>query len=600
MRILLLIATFISTIARGGIPQTVSEISKDFDPRADDLETEVIREWTEESIKFRVVRYLVGTFRGAKSRVAAFHAYPLNAEEKLPGVLHMHGGGQRASLSQVKYYASRGYSSLSINWGGREMERAKTGDLNTDWGTVDPTQKNVPGYFNLLPGEKFANTIESPRNCNWYLLTLAGRRGITFLERQPEVDANRIGIQGHSMGGNLTIYVAGTDSRVKAASPSVGGSGFRTQSRNGLPPQIRKVTGSRELFYRTMGYENYAPLITAPVLHLGACNDFHGQMDDTYATGELIPNQNAVRYSFAPHHNHRFFPEQQIARPLWFDQHLKGSFRLPATPELHLSLETDTVPRVILRPDRSIPISRVHIYYSIDVDARSRFWRRAELESDGKSWTAILPIMNADHHLFAFANVYYRLAKPEFLPRNSSIDEVCLSSKFWSVAPKELKERRTLTTDQPTRIIDDFKHGWHDWYPINAGHKPLWQYWTRKVTDPKWRGPEGAKLALTLKMPDTNELIVVLKENTWRNYRGKAETYIALKEIHGEPEQQTVLFDLAEFKSSKGKSPKDWTQLDELGLCAKYELRPRGGERKSFGDGKWKGDLPKFVRLEWK
>jgi hypothetical protein len=85
------------------------------------------------------------------------------------------------------------------------------------------------------------------------------------------------------MGGNLTMYVAGSDARVKAASPSVGGSGFRTYSRYGLPPQIRNVKGDLELFRRTMGYQFYAPRITAPLLHLGASNDFHGQMDATGA-----------------------------------------------------------------------------------------------------------------------------------------------------------------------------------------------------------------------------------------------------------------------------------------------------------------------------
>ncbi len=89
------------------------------------------------------------------------------------------------------------------------------GDPNTDWGSVDPTQKNVPGYANLKPGERYLDPFDSPRNNNWYLLTLGARRGLTFLEQQPEVDEKRLGVYGHSMGGNLTVYVAGVDNRVK-------------------------------------------------------------------------------------------------------------------------------------------------------------------------------------------------------------------------------------------------------------------------------------------------------------------------------------------------------------------------------------------------
>lgn len=210
-------------------PQNVVELWADFDPRQEPLEVEVVREWKEDGGVYRYVRYLIGSFKGQSARMAAFYGYPEDAAGKLPAVMHMHGGGQRALLQEVKTYVDRGYAALSVNWGGREMEGAQPGDPNTEWGSVDPTQQNVTGYFNLMPGEKFLVDHPSPLNNNWYLLTLGCRRGITFLEQQPEVDASRIGIFGHSMGGNLTMYVAGTDDRVKVAAPSVGGQGYRTQ-----------------------------------------------------------------------------------------------------------------------------------------------------------------------------------------------------------------------------------------------------------------------------------------------------------------------------------------------------------------------------------
>ena len=143
-------------------------------------------------------------------------------------------------------------------------------DPNTDWGAVDPTQKNVPGYFNLSPVRNISMPFESPRNNNWYLLTLGSRRGLTFLEQQPEVDAERLGVYGHSMGGNLTVYVAGTDDRVKVAAPSVGGSGFRTQPWPLLPEQRKQTpNGDLELFHATIGFESYAPHIKAPMLVVG-------------------------------------------------------------------------------------------------------------------------------------------------------------------------------------------------------------------------------------------------------------------------------------------------------------------------------------------
>lgn len=121
------------------------------------------------------------------------------------------------------------------------MKKAQSGDPNTDWGAVDPAQQKVPGYFNLQPGEKYLDDFESPRNNNWYLLTIGARRGLTFLKQQPEIDPARLGVYGHSMGGNLTMYVAGCDDRVKVAAPSVGGSGFRTYPWAPLPEQKKHV-----------------------------------------------------------------------------------------------------------------------------------------------------------------------------------------------------------------------------------------------------------------------------------------------------------------------------------------------------------------------
>ena len=195
---------------KGKVPQNVAELWKDYDPRKELLKSEVVREWEEDGNVIRYVRYFIGTFKGKPAWMAGFYAYPKHAKggKKMPGILHMHGGGQRASLLLVKFHAAQGYGALSVNWGGRPMEGAKPGEANTDWGAVDPTQNNVPGYFNVLPGEKFLDSIQSPRNCNWFLLTLGCRRGLTFLEQQSEVDGKRLGIRGHSMGGNIASRYA--------------------------------------------------------------------------------------------------------------------------------------------------------------------------------------------------------------------------------------------------------------------------------------------------------------------------------------------------------------------------------------------------------
>jgi dienelactone hydrolase len=586
-------------IAAEGVPQTVAELWADFDPRRDPLEAQVVREWKEDGGVYRYVRYLIGIFKGKPARMAAFYGFPEGAKGKLPAVMHMHGGGQRAFLEEVKTYVGRGYAALSVNWGGREMENAKPGDPNTDWGSVDPTQQNVPGYFNLLPGDKFLVDHESPKNNNWYLLTLGCRRGITFLEQQPEVDAARIGIFGHSMGGNLTMYVAGTDDRVKVAAPSVGGQGYRTEPHEmmGGKAQQENIKGDTALFARTLGFENYAPRIHCPVMHLSGTNDFHGWMDDVYRTNALIQDQ-PLRYAFSPHLNHRFIPEVAITRPLWLDHYLNGGPALPEKPKSEWELKTaDGVPVIRVMPDAgSLPVARVDIYYSTDPDPRARFWRDAGAVKKGDSWEAKLLVLSTTEPLYAFANAYHTLPNAESLPHLRSITGVCLSSLMHSATSADLKAAGVKATDAKSLLIEDFARGWHDWYRLNAEHKPFWQNWTRKITDPKWRGPEGARLAITLTMPETNTITIVMQENEWRSYRGKKATYTCRREINGAVSPQTLSLSAADFKTGDGVTLKNWSQLDQLGICAQHEERERG---KQPEPAKWMGDMPTFYRLEW-
>ena len=501
-------------------------------------------------------------------------------------------------MHEVKYYASRGYACLSVNWGGREMEEARPGDANTDWGAVDPTQKNVPGYANLKPGPLYLDPVESPRNNNWYLLTLASRRGLTFLEQQAEVDAERLGVYGHSMGGNLTVYVAGTDKRVKASAPSVGGQGYRTVPWTLLPEQRpRQVKGDLELYRSTLGFQSYAPHIKAPLLWLSATNDFHQAMDDTFRTGELIPHEN-LRYSFAPHLNHRFTPSFAVTRPLWFDQYLKGSFTFPKTPQAKLILDRqDRLAHLEVSPDLSAEIDKVHILYSVDPHPIARFWRTAPaMRQAGDRWIASLPVLSTDQPLFAFANVHYRLPNPVAVQFAQPTKTFALSSQLQTAVPKELQEEKIRATDKLSNLIDDFSRGFQDWYLLSGDNPHHWQYWTRKITDPKWQGQAGEQLTFDVKTEKANQLVVIIKENFFRGYRGRQRELVTVVELSGGDQWQKISLPAAQFQvPDKEEKLADWGHADLLGFRPYYGDR----QKKVIGSTRWAGPQPQLRNLRW-
>ncbi len=64
--------------AQSAIPKNVHELWASFEEleKNTPLEVEVLKEWEQDTIVCRIVRYQVGVFKGAPSRVAAFYAFP--------------------------------------------------------------------------------------------------------------------------------------------------------------------------------------------------------------------------------------------------------------------------------------------------------------------------------------------------------------------------------------------------------------------------------------------------------------------------------------------------------------------------------------------
>lgn len=586
----------------GKAPTNLDELWGAYDPGREPLETQVVREWQEGNATYRQVVFTIGTFKGRKARLAAFYAFPKSAT-RLPAILQVHGGGQRASIESVRHSADNGYVGLSINWGGNDLERMEKGDANTDWGAVDATQKHNSHYGTLKPDAKTLDAVDSPRNNNWFLLVLAARRGLTFLEQQPEVDAARLGVTGHSMGGKITTNVAGIDRRVKAAVPSCGGAGSASGKLSGMPG-----SGSKKekdvVSAATIDDGPYIDRITCPILYMSPTNDFAGPFDNMTENWQRIGSR-TVAYAIAPHLNHRAIPETEITGILWFDQHLKNAFTFPATPVLTVDLATtDGVPRASVKTDRSAEVLKVDIYYSVDPHCLTRFWRDAEARKVGDAWVASCPVLSTEQPLFVYANVTYPLKTERIGYRGSKAPASFIISSREVILPSDaLKQAAIKATDKPSRMIDDFARGWQDWYRLEWGNPHVWSATTRKLKDPKWRGPAGAKLVVDVRCPKDNTIVVIADLNGWGAFPGKpGGSFVAGKVLTGSPDWQRVTIGLEDMRPANKNSPPvmtTWETVTELSLRRTGTFIQDGQEVK-FGDKSPGWNAPReFRNLRW-
>ena len=486
------------------VPQSVTDLWKDVDFRKDPLETQIVKEWKEDGIVCRYVIFKIGTFKGAESRCAAFYTFP-EGMKKGPAFVWAHGGGQRADRTRGTYFAKQGFASIDINWGGREMVQGI--QPNTDWGKVDPSQgpQFYPGALrprvklNLLPDEHTLDPVVSPRNGIWYLLSYAGRRAVTFLEQQPEVDPDRIGFTGYSMGGNITSMVA-IDERLKAVAPMVGGSGFIMEDFPGIPNTGRARSFKNvDLYNRTIDAQSYWPLVKCPVLFLNASDDFHAVFDNVYKSASLIPHDNWLA-SHLMHYNHSLGSEQWILLKLWFDRYLKGdAVEFPQTvkPQFEIVKSKDQASaKFSVEPDRIQDVAKLNIFYSHDPNARARFWIQATANKTGNQWSTELPVRK-NLPLYAFANITYKLAKPS-LSFSGMTETYSITSDESVYLPKKVDESLLRSQAEHIPLFADFdQNGIRDWAATPQGGLS-----TYKFQDPKRKtpGPEYS-LRVTINVP---------------------------------------------------------------------------------------------------
>ena len=288
--------------------------------------------------------------------------------------------------------------------------------------------------------------------------------------------------------------------------------------------------------------------------------------------------------------NHRHALESEFVDLLMFEHYLKGSYRLPRTPLIHVNLKGNAIgPVITVKPDPAQEIERVEIFYTQDPNGQFRFNRSAEVRRHGNLYIAAAPISSSDMGFFAMANVYYK--HPEGLklqgPRwtKTPADTYILSTnvqKFEIAGSAGRTTRRhgcLLTYDsgklrkrRPARLVPLLKNR------LN----------TRKIRDPKWRGPIGASLAIDVLDPLGGKLIMEFEFNSYSKYGREyphGEFYCDLP-VPASEDWQTVEINLSDLKPKRADRfnglPADWQTLDHLVITNWLESKSMAANKVSW------------------
>jgi dienelactone hydrolase len=555
------------------LPKSAIEFWEDYDPHAEPLEVKMIKEWKTDEVTTRYLTYKVGRFKGADSRVAAYYSFP-NKPGKHPAFVWTHGGGQRAEKNRSVYFAKQGFANIDINWLGRPVKEDI--DTNTDWGKVDPTQG--PRFYskalrkgwkvNLQPDEFSIDPIPSPRNSNWILLSMAGRRAITFLEKQAEVHVDKIGFTGFSMGGMITALTA-TDPRLKAVAPFVGGTAFKYVDFPGgiVGSSKRPQFQNLEMYKKVIDPVASWPYVKCPVAFITSSNDFHSTFERIYRSMDLLPHGD-WRVSSNVHYNHGVGPEEWALLNLWFKKYLGNEqIVIPETPPSIFSIDKGMAtfsvsPKVIDR------LAGVKIYYSYDPNSRTRFWHNAVAKKSKNTWTTDIPVY-PQLPLYVFGHCRYKLDQEMTLQVGSS-KTFSINSKEAIHEPKniDLKELSKLAKNG---LIEDFSKGTADWASRNGD-----SITTYKLQSPMINRSNHKVLAFTIDPQGRDHTLRLRLGSSFLSRENNIGTFTYNTKVTGKGPQQ-VLIKRKDFKSEKDVEL-EWAKIATLNITL-VDLKQRKAVR---------------------
>ena len=181
--------------------------------------------------------------------------------------------------------------------------------------------------------------------------------------------------------------------------------------------------------------------------------------------------------------------------------------------------------------------------------------------------------MTLANPFYAFANITYELEEP--LKTKYGIDRYIITSKELIILPDELVKAGVRVTDHPTKLVEDFSRGWHDWYgrwDKNGGSMT-----TYKIKDPKWRGSDGESLCLEVKSAADTKVELAFYYNKWWSFDGNAKTgkYSVTKELKGSPNWQTISVGVNDLQPPAAglpsPIPNNWQYIAEVTVTARVD-----------------------------
>jgi dienelactone hydrolase len=244
-------------------------------------------------------------FTGSQgSRVPGYLATPKTGTPPYPCVLMLHGldgvgkecwwdGDSIIDTPVRKAILTSGYAILAL-----DAQYLGERKANNDFTSATEFVRN--GWFN-----KFRDMVVQS--------TTDYRIAIDYLEIRPDIDSDRIGVFGYSMGGMMTFFLTGTESRIKVSVAAV------AALMGSKSPTV--AVPNAEYLFAALAPRNYAQAVNdRPFLMLMGKEDMYYTVDEAQQVFDLIDSQTKDLILYDSGHYLPIDYADDVVK--WFNDHL--------------------------------------------------------------------------------------------------------------------------------------------------------------------------------------------------------------------------------------------------------------------------------------
>eukprot|EP01050_Picozoa_sp_SAG11_P013670 SAG11_NODE_1614_length_4579_cov_11.855357_4_plen_431_part_00 len=402
----------------------------------------------------------------------------------------------------------------------------------------------------------------------------------------------------------------------------------------------RKPSRAQQEWDSGMAAQACPPYIRCPLLFLNASNDQHGNLDYVFDTFESMPADVPWRVAITPRFRHHIAATEGNNLLLWFEtwlktkgggsaaassQQLQAASLWPATPLSSLVVGAENgIPMMILEAaadgsDANDAIEKVSVYYNVgQPEPKARHWREVQLllaDFDGAAadkwraeqkpmrWEVQLPTPDVNLHIVAFANVHYKTG-------------IVLTSSLVEGVPSEICSGAKATEEASLLIYNGSMgvDGWLTespgtdpspdaaWWPgpslsvregpggvlgigpeeiARGGGREVTKLLTYKIGDPRWSGPDGARLSFKAHSTTPQEVGIKVADAV---VDGQANEYEARVAIGLQPDGgggwQQIVLALSDFSPNEdgGQALRRWKGLLALWVLPLNDEATAGAE----------------------